>query len=30
MKIVWRLGTATVRDVYETLRERRRMPTRPS
>jgi predicted transcriptional regulator len=25
MKIVWRLGQATVRDVYETLRERRRI-----
>jgi len=25
MKIVWRLGTATVRDVYEALRERRRI-----
>ena len=25
MKIVWKLGTATVRDVYEALRERRRI-----
>jgi len=25
MKIVWQLGQATVRDVYETLRERRRI-----
>ncbi len=25
MKIVWRLDTATVRDVYETLRERRQI-----
>ena len=25
MKIVWRLGAATVRDVYETLRERRQI-----
>jgi len=25
MKIVWRLGTATVRDVYEALREQRRV-----
>jgi BlaI family transcriptional regulator, penicillinase repressor len=25
MKIVWRRGQATVRDVYETLRERRRV-----
>ena len=23
MKVVWRLGTATVRDVYETLRDER-------
>ena len=25
MKIVWRLGTPTVRDVYEALREKRRI-----
>ena len=25
MKVVWRLKTATVRDVYETLRQRRRI-----
>ena len=25
MKVVWRLGTATVRDVYETLRAQRRI-----
>ncbi len=25
MKIVWRLNTATVRDVYEALREKRRI-----
>ena len=25
MKIVWRLGSATVRDVYETLREQRKI-----
>jgi len=25
MKVVWRLGTATVRDVYEALREQRRI-----
>jgi BlaI family transcriptional regulator, penicillinase repressor len=25
MKVVWRLGTATVRDVYEALRESRRI-----
>jgi|SRR5581483_5314900 predicted transcriptional regulator len=25
MKVVWRLGHATVRDVYEALRERRRV-----
>jgi BlaI family penicillinase repressor len=25
MKVVWRLGTATVRDVYETLRQARRI-----
>jgi len=25
MKIVWRLGRATVRDVYEALRERRKI-----
>jgi predicted transcriptional regulator len=25
MKVVWRLGTATVRDVYEALRETRRI-----
>jgi len=25
MKVVWRLGTATVRDVYEALLERRRI-----
>ena len=25
MKIVWRLGTPTVRDVYEALREKRRV-----
>jgi BlaI family transcriptional regulator, penicillinase repressor len=25
MKIMWRLGTATVRDVYEVLRERRKI-----
>src|SRR5260370_20508643 len=25
MKVVWRLGTATVRDVYDTLRQARRI-----
>ena len=25
MKVVWRLGSATVRDVYEALREQRRV-----
>src|SRR5262245_2102920 len=25
MKVIWRLGTATVRDVYEALRENRRI-----